>query len=111
MSLCTFNGRIISILSSSDIWTYLAMVGTAVLCHGTLAVDQEAVPAALLRQSCLVSLSNEGVQLSLLTADGLHKLIGNTHTQEKSTNWDTVVARQNICRFGCIEYDNYCRNR
>lgn len=61
------------------------MVGTAVLCHGTLAVDQEAVPAAFLRQSCLVSLSNEGVQLSLLTADGLHKLIGNTHRRNQPT--------------------------
>lgn len=62
----------------SDTWTYLAMVGTAILGHGTLAVHQEAVPAALLRQRRLVSLSDEGVQLSLLAADGLHKLIGNT---------------------------------
>lgn len=54
------------------------MVGAAVLGHGTLAVHQEAVPATLLRQGCLVSLSYEGVQLSLLTADGLHKLMGNT---------------------------------
>lgn len=54
------------------------MVGAAVLGHGTLAVHQEAVPAALLGQGCLVSLSDEGVQLGLLTADGLHKLMGNT---------------------------------
>lgn len=54
------------------------MVGTAILGHGTLAVHQEAVPAALLRQRRLVPLSDEGVQLSLLTADGLHKLMGNT---------------------------------
>lgn len=54
------------------------MVGAAVLGHGTLAVHQEAVPAALLGQGCLVSLSDEGVQLGLLTADCLHKLVGNT---------------------------------
>lgn len=53
------------------------MVGAAVLGHGTLAIHQEAIPAAFLRQGCLVSLSDEGVQLSLLTADGLHKLIEN----------------------------------
>lgn len=51
------------------------MVGTAVLGHSTLAVHQETVPATLFRQGCLVTLSNEGVQLSLLTADGLHKLL------------------------------------
>lgn len=50
------------------------MVGTAVLGHGTLAVHQEAVPATLLRQGCFIPLSDEGVQLGLLTADGLHKL-------------------------------------
>lgn len=55
---------------------YLAVVSAAVLGHGALAVHQEAVPAALLGQSRLVSLSDEGVQLSLLAADGLHKLTG-----------------------------------
>lgn len=65
-------------LSPGDTRTHLAMVGAAVLGHGTLAVHQEAVPAALLGQGCLVSLSDEGVQLGLLTADGLHKLVGNT---------------------------------
>lgn len=54
------------------------MICTAVLGHGTLAVHQEAVPAALLGQSCLVPLSDEGVQLRLLTADGLDKLMTNT---------------------------------
>lgn len=58
------------------------MVGAAVLGHGTLAIHQEAIPAAFLRQGCLVSLSDEGVQLSLLTADGLHKLIENAQWQE-----------------------------
>lgn len=56
--------------------TCLAVVGTAVLGHGALAVHQEAVPAALLGQSCLVSLGDEGVQLSLFAADGLHELTG-----------------------------------
>lgn len=57
------------------------MVGAAVLGHSTLAINQEAVPAALLGQSCLVTLSDEGVQLSLLTADSLHKLKENTQGQ------------------------------
>ena len=65
-----------SSLRSTDARTYLAVVGTAVLGHGTLAVDQEAVPAALLGQGRLVAVSDEGVQLSLLAADGLHKLKG-----------------------------------
>lgn len=63
---------------SHDTWTYLAVVGTAVLGHSTLPVHKETVPAALLRQGSLISLSNKGVQLSLLTADGFHKLKGNT---------------------------------
>lgn len=50
------------------------MVGTAVLGHGTLAVHQEAVPTTLLRQGCFIPFGDEGVQLGLLTADGLHKL-------------------------------------
>lgn len=58
--------------------TCLAVVGTAVLGHSTLSINKEAVSAALLRQGCLVSLSDESVQLRLLTADGLHKL--NTDT-------------------------------
>lgn len=53
------------------------MVGTAVLGHGALAVHQEAVPAALLRQGRLVTLCDKRVQLSLLAADGLHELIKN----------------------------------
>jgi len=62
--------------SCSPCDTHLAMVGAAVLGHGTLAVHQETVPATLLGQGCLVSLGDEGVQLGLLTADGLHKLVG-----------------------------------
>ena len=61
---------------------YLAMVCAAVLGHGTLAVHQEAVPATLLGQSRLVALGDEGVQLTLLTADGLHKLGRETRQNE-----------------------------
>lgn len=64
------------------IGTDLAMVGAAVLGHGALAVHQEAVPAALLGQGRLVTLGDEGVQLGLLAADGLHKLF-QKHRQTK----------------------------
>lgn len=53
---------------------YLSMVGAAVLGDGTLAVHEEAVPATLLGQCRLVALGDEGVQLTLLAADGLHEL-------------------------------------
>lgn len=56
--------------------THLAVVGAAVLGHGALAVHQEAVPAAFLGEGRLVSLGDEGVQLGLLAADGLHELEG-----------------------------------
>lgn len=62
-------------LDSAPVATYLAVVSAAVLGHGALAVHQEAVPAALLGESRLVPLGDEGVQLSLLAADGLHKLM------------------------------------
>lgn len=54
--------------------SHLAVVGTAVLGHGTLTVHQEAVPPPLLGQSVLVALSDVVVQLALLVADGLHIL-------------------------------------
>jgi hypothetical protein len=60
------------------------MVGAAVLGHGALAVDQEAVPAALLGQRRLVALSDEGIQFALLAADGLHKLPPETQEEWSS---------------------------
>lgn len=53
---------------------HLAVVGTAVLGYGTLAVHQEAVPPPLLGERVLVALSDVAVQLALLVADGLHIL-------------------------------------
>lgn len=55
-------------------FTHLAVVGAAVLGYSTLPVHQEAVSPALLGQGRLVALGDEGVQLALLTADGLYKL-------------------------------------
>lgn len=107
------------------------MVGAVVLGHGTLAVHQEAVPATLLGQGCLVSLSDEGVQLGLLTADGLHKLMGNTqwhmeHNLLTGTLWLDVISTdlykkkitaywrlyQKICALNILFHrPNYCRYR
>lgn len=50
------------------------MIGTAALGYGTLPVHQEAVPPPLLGQSVLVALSDVGIQLALLIADGLYIL-------------------------------------
>lgn len=68
------------------------MVSAAVLGHGALAVHQEAVPAALLGQRRLVSLGDEGVQLGLLAADGLHELMRERgETSEVQQRPQTIV--------------------
>lgn len=72
-------------------FTCLAVVGTAVLGHSTLSVNKEAVSATLLWQGCLVALGDEGVQLRLLTADGLHKLREHTDTQTGMSNQITSL--------------------
>ena len=64
---------------------HLSMVGAAVLGHGALAVHEEAVAAALLGQRRLVALGDEGVQLTLLAADGLHKLPPQRHRENGVT--------------------------
>lgn len=74
------------------------MVGAAVFGHGTLTVHQEAVPATLLWQRRLVSLRDEGVQLALLTADGLHELkkgIAQWHMDMNSP----LAETENICGY------------
>lgn len=50
------------------------MVGAVVFGNGTLAIHQEAVPPPLLGQRVLVALCDVVVQLTLLVADGFHKL-------------------------------------
>lgn len=83
--------------SSPD--TYLAVVGAVVLGHSALTVHQEAVPAALLRQGRLVSLRNESVQLSLLTADGLDKLRGGGGKDEQINMRRSSFDNDNTRRF------------
>ena len=54
--------------------SHLGVVGVAALGHGTLTVDQEAVPPPLLGQGVFVALRDVAVQLTLPAADGLHVL-------------------------------------
>lgn len=54
--------------------SHLAMVGTAVLGHGTLAIHQETVSPTFLWKCCFIALCNEAIQLTLFTADGLNIL-------------------------------------
>lgn len=76
--------------------THLAMVGTAVLGHGTLSVHQEAVPPPLLRQCCFIALGDEGVQVSLLAADSLHILMKERIQKEETTEECSVSSPRDV---------------